>query len=339
MRAAAYQGIGDIAVVEREMCGLPTGWVRLRVTSAGVCGSDLHVLGGALGDPAGMQPGHEIAGVVEAVGDGASVAPGSHVAVEPIVACGDCVHCRALRPNLCSKGEMIGFGLPGGLAEYVDVPEETLHELPAELSTSAAGLSEPMAVGVRGARIGQIGPGDRVGIVGAGTIGLLSIVTAKEAGAAEAVIAARHSHQQELARSLGADKVCATSEELIDAVGPEHLDVVVETVGGDADTLAEAVAMVRRGGRIVVVGVFTGVVALPGMPFFVKELTVAASNCYARDLCGSDFSRGVELVASHAALIEPLVTHTFALDDVAAAFSESGDKATRAVKIHIRPLG
>lgn len=68
---------------------------------------------------------------------------------------------------------MIGFGLPGGLAEYFDVPEETLHELPAELSTSAAGLSEPMAVGVRGARIGQIGPGDRVGIVGAGTIGLL----------------------------------------------------------------------------------------------------------------------------------------------------------------------
>ena len=85
MRAAAYQGIGDIAVVEREMSGPPTGWVRLRVTSAGVCESDLHVLGGALGDPAGMQTGHEITGVVDAVGDGASVAPGSHVAVEPML--------------------------------------------------------------------------------------------------------------------------------------------------------------------------------------------------------------------------------------------------------------
>lgn len=79
---------------------------------------------------------------------------------------------------------MIGFGHPGGLAEYVDVPEETLHELPSGLSPSAAALVEPMAVCVRATRIGQIGAGDRVAIVGAGTIGLLSILKAREVGAA-----------------------------------------------------------------------------------------------------------------------------------------------------------
>lgn len=337
MRSAMIKDVGDIGVVERDVTEPPPGWVRVRVTSAGICGTDLHFLDGSLGNPAGIRPGHEVAGVVEAVGEGGTMAPGTHVAVEPIIGCGTCVPCRGRRPNLCLEIQTIGVHHPGGLADHVDAPESALHELPPALPAAAAAFSEPMAVCVRAMRIGQIDATDRVAIIGAGTIGLLSVLTARQAGAAEVTIAARHPHQQELARRLGADAVFATSEELTDAVGPDHVDAVVETVGGEAETLAEATAIARRGGRIVVLGLFSGDAALPGFPLFAKELTVAASNCYGTDLGGSDFARGVELVTSHADRIDQLVTHTFELDDVAAAFATAGDKSTRAVKVQIRP--
>ncbi len=337
MRAAVYLGDRSIGLVERDVPEPPPGWVRIGVTSAGICGSDLHVYHAALGDPAGMRPGHEVAGIVDAVGEGCTIAPGSHVAVEPIVACGSCAHCRAGRSNLCPTNGLIGFAHPGGLAEYVCAPEHTLHRLPDDLGQAAAGLSEPMAVCVRGTRIGTIGDGDRVAVVGAGSIGLLSILTARDAGASEIVVAARHPHQQELARHFGADAVFADTAAVLAEIGDDHVDVVVETVGGDADTVAESVSIARRGGRIVVLGVFTGTVGVPGMPWFSKELTLAASNCYGREREEGDFELAARLVATHADRIEPLVTHTFPLDEVAAAFATADDKSTRAIKVQLRP--
>jgi threonine dehydrogenase-like Zn-dependent dehydrogenase len=337
MKAAVYRARSDIRVEERSLPEPPPGWVRIAVSSAGICGSDLHTFDSAFGDPAGMQPGHEMAGVVDAVGHGCSIDTGSHVAVEPLVACGDCGYCHAGKTNLCRTIAFIGFDHPGGLAEYVLAPEHALHELPPDLNPSAAALAEPMAVCVRGTHIAQIGRGDRVAIVGAGTIGLLSILTAREAGASEVFIAARHPHQQELALSLGADAAFGSSAQLIDEAGDDHIDVVLETVGGEADTLAESVTIARRGGRISVLGLFTGSVDLPGPAFFFKELTVAASNCYSRERGVGDFAQGTQLAAVHAERIEPIVTHTFTLDRVAEAFDVAGNKSTGAVKVHIRP--
>lgn len=337
MKAAVYRAGGEVGVEHRNVPEPPSGWVRIAVTSAGICGSDLHTFHSAFGNPAGMQPGHEIAGLVEAVGDGCTIATGAHVAVEPIVTCRDCAYCRAGRTNLCPNLGFIGFEHPGGLAEYVLAPERNLHALPAGLGPSAAGLTEPLAVCVRGARIAQVEEGVRVAIVGAGTIGLLSILTARRAGASEVVIAARHLHQREIALSLGADEAFSSSTELVEGVGGDHVDVVIETVGGEADTLAESVSIARRGGRIAALGYFTRRAELPGTAFLVKELTVAASNCYGREGNVGDFAQGAELAATYEASIEPIVTHTFALDQVAEAFAVAGDKATRAVKVQVRP--
>ena len=245
--------------------------------------------------------------------------------------------CGTGKANLCAETKLFGIALPGGLAEYVCVPETLVHTLPENLDRSAAGLSEPMAVCVRGARIGDIGIGDRVAIIGAGTIGLLSIITAREAGAAEILITARHPHQQELARALGADRVYPSSKELLDDVGDQFIDVVVETVGGETETLTESVQVARTGGRISLLGVFTGNPKLPGMPFFSKELTLAASNCYSRENDQGDFAIGAELTAKHAGLIEPVVTHTFSLDEVDKAFAAADDKSQRTIKVQIRP--
>jgi L-iditol 2-dehydrogenase len=338
MKAAVYSGPGAIGVKERALPEPEPGWVRIGVTVGGICGSDLHIYHAAMGDPAGMQPGHEVAGVIDAVGDGVTISTGAHVAVEPILGCGGCHNCDVGKANVCPDVQLFGIALPGGLAEYVCVPESLVHSLPADLGPSASGLSEPLAVCVRGARIGQVALGDRVAIIGAGTIGLLSIITAKEAGASEVLITARHPHQQELARALGADRVYPSSKELLADVGDQHVDVVVETVGGETETLAESVHVARTGGRISLLGVFTGSPKLPGMPFFSKELTLAASNCYSREADQGDFALGTQLAAKHADLIEPLVTHTFSLDQVSDAFALADDKSNRSIKVHVRSM-
>ena len=337
MKAAIYSGPEAIGVKERDLPEPEPGWVRIGVTAAGICGSDLHIFHAALGDPSGMQPGHEVAGVIDSIGDGCRIGTGTHVAVEPILGCGFCHSCGTGKANLCAETKLFGIALPGGLAEYVCVPETLVHTLPENLDRSAAGLSEPMAVCVRGARIGGIGIGDRVAIIGAGTIGLLSIITAREAGAAEILITARHPHQQEIARALGADRVYPSSKELLADVGDQFIDVVVETVGGETETLTESVQVARTGGRISLLGVFTGNPKLPGMPFFSKELTLAASNCYSREKDQGDFAIGAELTAKHAGLIEPVVTHTFSLDEVDKAFAAADDKSQRTIKVQIRP--
>lgn len=335
MKAAVYGDGGSIGIAEVDLPEPPAGWVRIGVQVGGICGSDLHVLHGGLGNPKGMRPGHEIAGIVDAVGDGTSIETGTRVAVEPILGCGGCHQCHVGRANLCPETRLFGFALPGGLAEYVCVPQSLLHRLPSDLDRRSAGLAEPMAVCVRGTRIGGVTLGDRVAIIGAGTIGVLSILTAKHAGAREVLITARHPHQQALARALGADGVFASAEDLLSEVGNQHADVVIETVGGENETVAEAVRMTRTGGRISLLGVFTGSPTLPGMEFFSKELTLAASNCYSREAEAGDFALGAALATEHAALIEPLVTHTFALDQVDAAFATAADKATRSMKVQI----
>lgn len=335
MKAAVFQGTGSIGLKQRDIPETRAGWVRVAVTSAGICGSDLHLLHGKLAPNRGIQPGHEVTGIVDAIGDDCTIATGTKVALEPILGCHHCHFCDTGSANLCPETQLFGFALPGGLAEYISVPESALHVLPTTLSNQAAALAEPVAVCVRGMRIGNIDPGDRVIILGAGSIGLLSILTARAAGASEVLITARYPHQQELARSLGADGVFDSAESLMAEVGEQHGDVVIETVGGSADTLTEAVQVARTGGRVVMLGVFDSDPKIPGFQFFQKELTLAASNCYGREANVGDFALATTLVEQNAGAIEPLVTHTFSLDQVADAFATADDKSTRSIKVQI----
>ncbi|MEZ5560497.1 MAG: alcohol dehydrogenase catalytic domain-containing protein [Pseudomonadales bacterium] len=336
MKAAVFGEHGQIRVVERERPEPRPGWVVLDVSAVGICGSDLNLLYASDGSK-GVQPGHEVAGIVSSVGDGVDLASGSQVAVEPIRSCGTCYYCRCGKHNLCTSVRLFGFAAPGGMAEWMTVPASALYALPPDLPVSVAALAEPMAVCVRGARIARLDMHDRVAILGAGSIGLLSIVAARAAGAGEVLITARHPHQQELARALGADQVFDSHAALLAAVGDQHVDVVIETVGGKADTLDEAVQIARSGGRIVMLGVFEGSPSIPGMAFFVKELTLAASNCYGRESRQPDFAIAVQLVSRHAGLLAPLVTHTFSLDQVANAFATAADKSNRSIKVQVQP--
>jgi len=336
MKAAVIRGRGAVEVIDRPVPEPQPGWVRLRTQAVGICGTDLHLFNGLLSDATGLQPGHEVAGIVDAVGEGVALAGGLPVALEPIHACGKCFHCSTGHHNRCAESRLFGISARGGMAEFLTVPAHCLHVLPQDLDMDVAAISEPMAVAVRGVRLGRVAPGSRVVVLGAGTIGLLSILAAREAGAEEIWVTARHPQQAELAATLGASRTFRDAAALRKAGGVEA-DIVIETVGGSADTLAESVSVARRGGVIVMLGIFEGNPALPGLAFATHELTLVASNCYARDLPVGDFALATRMVARHRELLKPLVTHRFRLDQILRAYETAADKKSGAVKVQITP--
>ena len=335
MKAAVWNDTGSLDVVGTSVAEPEPGWTRLAVAACGICGSDLHGFRHAGGGTVGHQPGHEVAGYVDRTTDPA-LDEGRLYALEPLISCGECRPCRAGFFNRCRARALVGAGAPGGLAEAVLVPNARLHALPRGFDRNLAALAEPLAVGVRGMRLGNV-DGKSVGIIGAGTIGLLCITAAIAAGAREVFITARHPHQADLARYLGADDVFAESGQLAAAAGVEGIDVVVETVGGKADTLIEAASIAAPGGVIVKLGVFVGNTPIPSMMFLDKELTLAASLCYATDVERGDFAVATDLLAEKGAFLEPVITHRFSLGDVNKAFETALDKSSRSIKVQVSP--
>lgn len=337
MKAAAFGDNHSINLLETDAPEIPPGWVRVAVGSVGICGSDLHMLHGMMGDRRGITPGHEVAGVVESVGDNVSVATGTRVAVEPIHGCGNCHHCLGGYPQRCKQMMLFGLTTNGGMADLVCVPEHCLHPVENDISMTMAALCEPLAVCLRALRLANMSPGARVGILGAGSVGLVAIVAARALGAAEVYITARHPHQQALANGLGATAAFADRDGAFGAIGGEHLDITVETVGGTADTLVDATQLTRSGGTIAMLGAFDGSPALPAFQFLGKELRLVGSSCYGHEGSESDFASAVRMAGDYQSDLLNLVTHTYKLDEAAEAFATAKDKRTGSIKVHITP--
>jgi len=313
------------------------GEARVRLRACGICGTDLHFHQAGVW-PDGHVPGHEMFGEVDALGDGVvGLAVGDPVAIEPISACGRCELCRAGRGNVCPETKLFGVHLPGGFAEAISLPAERLFRVPRDLAPELAALTEPTAVAIHGLRRGGLLPGQRVLVLGAGTIGLLSVAAARAAGAGEVWLTARHPHQQEIGRALGATRVLAEPEAsplaLAGAGREAPIDLVVETVGGSADTLHAAAAAVRIGGTISVLGVFMDDVAVPAMPMLVKEGTLTWSNCYERSGGGADFADAVDLLSAERSALAAITSHSVPLDQVERGFAVAHDKRAGAVKV------
>jgi L-iditol 2-dehydrogenase len=337
MRAAVWNDRGKLDVVERPLPEPRPGWARVKVASVGICGTDLHFYRGSFPAPAGLIPGHEVGGIIDRPGEGAAVAAGTPVAVEPFVTCGRCAQCLTGNYNRCPQRMLLGVSGRGGLAEYMTAPAGFLHVLPADVPLEAGNLVEPLAVCVRGTRLAEVGLGTRVLVLGAGSIGLLCIVTARAAGAAEVHVTARHDAQREKARALGADGVYESADRAARELGDRGVDVVIETVGGKASTLADAVRLVRPGGTVLMLGVFDGDAPIPALDFSLKELRLIGSNCYGRFGAGSDFSAAVTLLRTRLGDVRSVVTHGFALEQVNEAFAAAADKSTGSIKVTITP--
>lgn len=337
MKAVIWNDKGSLDLVDRPTPDPKAGWVRLKVAAVGICGTDLHFYRGAFPSPTGLLPGHEIGGIVDAVGDGVTLSPGLPAAIEPQGYCGDCYQCRTGNHNRCSKKILFGVTGRGGCAEFATVPAYSVYPLPAGVPAAAGALVEPLAVCVRGVHRGRITAGQRIVILGAGTIGLMSIVTARRAGASEILVTARHPHQQAAARALGADNVFDTIAALCKSLGAAAVDCVIETVGGHAATLSDAVRLVRPGGIVLMLGVFDGDSPIPALDFSTKEVTLVGSNCYARNGSHTDFEVAIDLLHRNIDPLTALITHRFALDQVNQAFATAVDKNSGSIKVHILP--
>jgi threonine dehydrogenase-like Zn-dependent dehydrogenase len=323
---------GGLAVEDHEPGPLRDGWVRLRVEACGICGSDLHFWHGHLRRPIGTSPGHEMAGVVV---DGPAGLPDVRYAISPNVTCGRCTNCRTGRTNLCGRaGPGLGLGVDGGLAEVVDAPLENLAPIPDGVDAVTASLTEPLAVTVRGVGLAGVEADHRVLVLGAGTIGLCAALVARDR-AAEVAIAARHPHQRAAAEQLG---VTVLAEDEVLAWGKEHRpEVVVESVGGTADTLSDAIRVVGRGGRIALLGTFSEPKAVDLQRLMMKEVALLGSFCYGGGQREPEFATAARLTGRWASELVALTTHQVPLADVGSAFAIADDKSTGAIKVTVVP--
>jgi threonine dehydrogenase-like Zn-dependent dehydrogenase len=342
-RAAVARGRRDVRVEAREFAAPGPGEARVRVRACGLCGSDLHLFELGLYAP-GVVPGHEIAGEVEALGPGSGahgLAVGDAVVVEPLFSCGACAWCRAGRDAICPNGGIFGVRRDGGMAEQMLVPVRRLFRAPRDLAPTIAAFAEPAAVALHGLRRGAFEKGQRVWVLGAGAIGLVTLVAARQLGAREVVVSARHAHQAAFARRLGADRVLRESESTAEALAAlpaaERPELVVETIGGQADSVRAAAAAAAPGGAVSVLGLFTRRIELDGFALFAKELTLAWSNCYERGRARADFDDAVALVSGERERLAPLASHAVPLAEVARAYATALDKRAGALKVTVLP--
>jgi 2-desacetyl-2-hydroxyethyl bacteriochlorophyllide A dehydrogenase len=339
MKQVAMAGPRTFEIQDVERPRPAPGEVLVQVRNVGVCGSDLHFYRGQFPVPPGFVLGHECAGEVAELGEGVTGwTAGDRVALELFVVCLTCAQCRSGNYHLCPARKGSGIDRPGCLREYVTLPAYGLYRLPDEIDFELGALCEPLAVAVHGLRLVDLKFGEKVGVLGAGTIGLTSIAAAKAMGASYVAATARHPHQKAMARAVGADAVFDATDTGVAQMAASlgGADVVVETVGGEADTLAQSLSVVGVGGRISVLGAFTKPVQIHPILFFLKEVRIFGSNCYGRPGRQSDYEIAIEIMRREADRLRPLITHRFPLERIAEAYATADDKSSGAIKVTVQ---
>ncbi len=302
MRAVVIERPHEVAFAEVDTPACGPADVLVRSHFAGMCRTDVEVLEGEL-DRRWVTypciPGHEWSGVVEQVGAGvADLSPGDRVVCEGYCYCGVCRRCRAGDTHLCDHYDQLGFTRGGGYGELVLVPRRVVHRLPDTVSLDTAVLIEPASVVLKGLLRARLEPGERVGVVGAGTLGALAILLARLFSPAEIVAYGVREQELDLARRLGAAEAVDVSGGAASHEG--ELDVVVETAGA-VPALELATRLPREGGRVVALGVAGAgrELCVPADRFALRDLALIGSVGYTTAV----WSSVVELIS--AGVIDP----------------------------------
>lgn len=292
--------------------------VQLRVAACGICGTDVEeyrngpifipvgVPNPLTGRAAPLTLGHEFAGEVVAVGAGVtSPRPGDRVAVDTLIFCGTCYWCQRHQVNLCERLAALGLMADGGLAELCNAPVHTLLPLPDTVSDEAGALAETLAVAVRALRRGRLVVGERVAVIGAGAVGLMALQAAIASGATTVTVVEPRAERRRLATELGASAVLSPA-----GVLDVEADMVVEC-SGSVSAVVSAIQAARKGGRIVLVGIY-------GQPSEVNFLDLVGTE---KELIGSlshvydeDFAAALALLGRGAVRAEPLVSDRVPLE-------------------------
>jgi L-iditol 2-dehydrogenase len=333
MQQAWIPGPGEVGLRTVDRPSPSTGEVLVATAQAGICGSDLHALAGKhpfIDLP--CTPGHEAAGTVVEVGsevDG--FASGDRVLLEPNLICGRCWYCTSGRYNLCEQLLVVGCQTAGALADVFTVPAHRLHHVPDGMSWTAATMVEPMSTAVHATRLVGDLTGAVVAVLGAGPIGLLTLLAARAAGAAAIAatdpIEAKRARATDLGAELTVDPTEAGAVAQLREGLPRRPDVVFDCVANQA-SMDQAIALALKGGTVVVVGVPNGAVTIPLELIQDREVRIQGSAMYT----GDDVRAAIDLVAREPA-VEGLVTARFPLADAAEAFAAA--RSGQHVKVHV----
>ncbi len=316
--------------------------LQIRVLWCGICGTDIeewrngpvfipvdhpHALTGA---QAPLTLGHEVTGEVIDVGsDVTDLSVGDRVAVDGLSACGSCDWCTRHRPVLCSQLSAVGLMADGGLAERANVPARGCVRIPDSLGADEAALGETLAVGVRALRRSRLQAHERVGVIGAGAVGLLAAQAALTFQPAELVVVDQLTERRDLAERLGAHRSLPQSDSTTEAA----FDVVLEC-SGNSSAARDGLDMLRSGGRLVLVGLYDSDVTLDALDVVTREKEVLGSLSHIYD---EDFSVAIDLLATNAVEAAEIISDRVKLHDAVRAFRRLADNPRDHVKILVTP--
>ncbi|MFP4363780.1 MAG: zinc-dependent alcohol dehydrogenase [Spirochaetia bacterium] len=310
--------------------------VLVKIQRIGVCGSDVHVYHGK--HPYTSYPvvqGHEVSGIVEAVGSEVTgIKPGDKVTIQPQVVCGTCYQCRTGRYNVCESLKVMGFQTTGAASEYFCVHVEKIHYIPESLNLDTAALTEPLAVAVHAIRrYGNI-QNKKVLVLGAGTIGNLTAQAAKAFGAETVMITDLSDFRLTLASSCGIDypvnpKELDLAGEVQKVFSPDKMDVIFEAVGVQP-TIDQAITLSRKGGDIIIIGVFGEKPEVDLGLLQDRELQITGTLMYLED----DYKTAIRLLSENKIQTDTLITTRFKFDDYIQAYKfieNAGDEAMKVI--------
>ena len=317
--------------------------VIVRVRAVGICGSDVHGFTGSTGRrKPGIIMGHEFAGEITAFGEGAlgegvlGFQIGDRVAINPLVTCGECEPCRSGLENICERRLGIGWSVDGAYAQRVRVPVRNLRRLPDSLEWHRAAMIEPLAVALRAVNLTPLELGATAVVIGAGAIGLLTVLALKCKGAGTVIVSDPNAHRLELARKIGADHVINGSEvdpvqAVLDLTNARGANAVIEAVGITA-TVEHSVRMCRNGGAITWIGNSAPKVELPMQEVVTRELRIQGSYGF-----GKEFDRALEMLATNRLDVLPLIELISPLEQGEQIITDLAKGTLQALKVVLEP--
>ena len=339
MKAVVYDAPRNFAVREVPTPEPGAGEVRIKIDQVGVCGTDLHIHEGEFQARFPLIPGHELVGVIDALGDGVDRFDiGEQVTVNPNIHCGHCDFCLSGRLILCRNLKGMGSNFPGFFAEFVTVPE-TLTFSVEGLDRDVAVFSEPAACAMHGLERLEIRPGSSALVVGAGPTGLLLAQLIASGGATSVTVAAPRQFKLDTALDLGIDRVVLIHRdspdaniETLRAASPDGhgFDIVVEATGSP-DVGSTCVALTRNGGTVLIYGVAREADLVQFHPFdvFRREITIKGSFAEV-----TSFAAAIAALRNGRVKTDGIITHRFPLDDYASALETVASRHGHKVVIH-----
>lgn len=334
--AAFYRGNKRFEVKSVEPAMPGPGEVAIRIAFCGICGTDMHVYHGNMDARVGHNRiiGHEMSGVVAAIGEGVdSTAVGENAVVRPLAPCGDCPACAAGHAHICHKLTFLGLDSDGAMQEVWVVPAHTVHRLPDTMRLDHAALIEPVAVACHDVRMSGLKPGEDVVVIGGGPIGVLVAMVAREAGG-KVVLSEVNPNRLAIAEQLGFATVNPKDADIAAAInartGEKGADVVFEVSGTQPGVDAmTAVAATRA--RIVMVAIHAQKPQIDLFQFFWRELQLIGARVYEPQ----DYEKAIALVAAGAIDADTVITDVSPLADIQSAF-EALDSSPTALKSLIK---